>query len=396
MQSFEFLMPTHIIFGECTEQRCGELVKAYGGSRVLVVYGGDSAKKSGLIDRVTQSLQDSGLAYELLGGVHPNPTLSFAQKGVEQSVKFKADFLLAVGGGSVIDCAKAIADGSPTPEYPLWDYWSRQRPLTQALPVGVVLTIPAAGSESSDSAVLTNDTTMVKRGLNSPLHRPRFAILNPALTYTLPPFQIACGIVDMMMHTMDRYFNPICTNQLTDEIAEGLLRTVITNGKIAIENRAEPHAMSELMWAGSVSHNGLTGLGNQTDFAPHQLSHELSAKYDVAHGAALSSIWSSWAQFTMDTNPERFAQFGTKVWGIDGTGKTAVQIATEAIDTTEAFFSSLHMPVSIPQLPCGKLPDDILEELATRCTYYGTRTIGSFRVLGHNEILAIYTMANKT
>lgn len=395
MQAFEFYSPTRIVFGPNTEEQSGSLVTAYGGSKVFVVYGGQSAIQSGLLNRVLTSLSGSGLAYETLGGVQPNPRLSLARQGLEQARAFGADFLLAVGGGSVIDTAKAIADGLAHPGVELWDLWTKKVPVSASTPLGVILTIPAAGSESSDSAVLTNDGTQEKRGLSTNLHRPKFAILNPELTYTLPPYQISCGIVDIMMHTMDRYFNPATTNELTDELAEGLLRTAIRNGRRALENPGDYQAMSELMWAGSLSHNGLTGLGGTKDFAPHQLGHELSAMYDCAHGATLSAVWDSWARYTLPTNPARFARFGQRVWDISADGKTEMEQALAAIDTTAAFFRSIGMPTSLGELKgCGVQSEQLLEELAFRCTYRGTRTIGSFQVLGHDAIKAIYAMAN--
>ena len=395
MQAFEFYSPTKMIFGAGTEEQAGRQVTEWGGTRVMVVYGGSSAVKSGLLDRVTASLEKAGLAYECVGGVKPNPRLSFAREGVKKALDFKADFVLAVGGGSVIDTAKAMADGAASPELDIWDdFWKKKVPVPHALPVGVVLTIPAAGSESSDSAVLTNDETQEKRGLNSPFHRPRFAILNPELTFTLPRYQVACGIVDIMMHTMDRYFNPVTTNQLTDELAEGVLRNTIRNGRRAMEKPGDYQAMSELMWSGSLSHNGLTGLGNKTDFAPHQLGHELSAMFDVAHGASLSAVWDSWARYCLDTDPARFAQFAQKVWGIDPAGKAVEELAMEGIEATRAFFASLDMPTCLPQLECGVQTESVLEELAYRCAFQNTRTIGSFRVLDHQDILAIYRLAN--
>lgn len=269
MEAFQFYSPTQIIFGRGTEEQVGEQIARRGGSRVLVVYGGQSAVKSELLSRVLASLEQSGLSCDTLGGVKPNPRLSLVLSGIQRAEAFQANFLLAIGGGSVIDTAKAIADGVANPELDLWDdLWMKKVPLERSLPVGVVLTIPAAGSESSDSAVLTKDDTLEKRGLGSDLHRPRFAILNPDLTATLPRYQVACGVVDIMSHTMDRYFNPITTNQLTDELAEGLLRVVISSGRRAMDHPGDYQAMSELMWAGSLSHNGLTGLGGKKDFAP--------------------------------------------------------------------------------------------------------------------------------
>lgn len=394
MQAFEFYSPTKIIFGPGTEQQVGTQAVSFGARRVLVVYGGHSAVKSGLLDRVLASLKDSGLACETLGGVHPNPRLSLVREGLKKALDFQADFLLAVGGGSVIDTAKAIADGAANPELDIWDdIWLKKVPLERALPVGVVLTIPAAGSESSDSAVLTKDETLEKRGLGSNLQRPRFAIMNPELTFTLPPYQVSCGIVDIMMHTMDRYFNPVTTNELTDEIAEGLLRTVIRNGRRALEHPGDYQAMSELMWAGSLSHNGLTGLGGSMDFATHQLGHELSARFDAAHGATLAAMWGSWARYCLDTNPARFARFGVKVWGLEDKGDEKA-LAQAAIQATEDYFRSIGMPTSISEILGSVQPPEMLETLTWGCTFHGQRTIGSFRVLGHDDILAIYKLAN--
>ena len=303
MHAFEFYQPTAITFGPGAEGQVGEKAAQLGAGRVLVVYGGQSAKRSGLLDRVLASLKESGLTSETFGGIHPNPRLFQAREGVAKALEFGADLILAVGGGSVIDAAKAIALGAANPEADLWDFWLKKLPVERILPVGVVLTISASGSETSDSAVLTRDDTLEKRGLGSDLLRPKFAILNPELTYTLPPYQVACGAVDIMMHTLDRYFSPVTGNLLTDEIAEGLLRTTIACGARAYQNPRDEQAMSELMWAGSISHNGLTGLGGVKDFAPHQLGHELSARFDFAHGATLSAVWGSWAEYCWSTDP---------------------------------------------------------------------------------------------
>ena len=394
MQSFEFYSPTRILFGADTELQAGAQIRGLGCGRVLLVCGGKSAVASGLLGRVEESLKESGLAVRTLSGVQPNPRLSLVREGVRQALEFGADFVLAVGGGSVIDTAKTVADGAANPETDLWQFWLRKIPLTRSLPLGAVLTIPAAGSECSDSAVLTNEETHEKRGLSSDLHRPRFAILNPALTLTLPPYQVACGVVDIMMHTMDRYFNPATDNNLTDELAEGLLRCTIQNGRRALEHPGDLHAMSELMWAGSLSHNGLTGLGGAKDFAPHQLGHELSAMFDATHGATLAAVWGSWARYCLDTNPDRFVRFGSRVWGLDASGKTPQEAALAAIQATEQFFRSLGMPTCLSELGCGVLEEATLKELAYRCTYYQTRTIGTFRVLNEADILAIYQLAN--
>lgn len=386
MYGFTYYSPTEIVFGPDTENLTGALTAKWGGKRVLVVCGGHSARASGLLDRVLKSLEQAGMAYAVLEGVQPNPLLSVAQTGVRQALEFGADFLLGIGGGSALDTAKAIADGTANPETDLWDFWSRKVPLTRALPVGAVLTIPAAGSESSDSAVLTQDGTQTKRGLSSPLHRPKFAVMNPVLTYTLPQYQIACGTVDIMMHTMDRYFSKPTGNELTDEIAQGLLRTVIRNGRRALDYPGDYQAMSELMWAGSLSHNGLTGLGAPNDFAPHQLGHVLSGKYNVAHGASLSAVWGSWARYCCPTNPDRFVQFGREVWGVDG--------ALAAIEATENYFRSLEMPVCLSDLGIPVQDPAGLEDFAQRCTFGRTRTIGTFQILDYDDIVKIYQLAN--
>ena len=261
MHAFQYYVPTEIVFGAGSVSKLPELLKKRKLSRVLVVYGGSSARKSGLLDRVFQLLEKAGVSYQTLGGVQPNPRVALAREGVKLALSFGAELILAVGGGSVIDTCKAIAHGAANPETDLWEFWKKRAVLTRSMPVGVVLTIPAAGSEMSDSAVLTNAESGEKRGLNTDLNRPVFAILDPVLAATLPNHQVACGVSDILMHTMDRYFNPVTDNDLTDELAEALLRVVLRNGPAAVQDPHDETAMSEIMWAGSLSHNGLTGLG---------------------------------------------------------------------------------------------------------------------------------------
>lgn len=258
MQNFVYYAPTEIIFGKNTEKETGKIVKKWGASRVLLVYGGGSVKRSGLLQQIQQNLDAEGIYWEELSGVKPNPRLSLAEKGVKQALSMKADFILAIGGGSVIDTAKGIAHGTANPELKLWDIWTEKVDLKKSMPVGVVLTISAAGSEMSDSAVLTDERSRKKLGFSTPLNRVKFAIMNPELTYTLPLYQITCGIVDIMMHTLDRYFTHSKGNETTDEIAEALLRTVIRNGKKAFANPQDYDSVSELMWCSSLSHNGIT------------------------------------------------------------------------------------------------------------------------------------------
>lgn len=393
MQSFVYHIPTRVIFGKGAENHTVEQVQQAGATRVFLVYGGGSAVRSGLLARIQNSLEQAGIACMTLGGVHANPRLGLARQGVKQAVEFGADLILAVGGGSVIDTAKAIAHGTAAPDVDLWDFWLGRRKVTASLPVGVVLTIAAAGSETSDSAVLTDEATGTKRGLNTPFNRPLFAILDPELTYTLPRYQIACGVVDIMMHTMDRYFTPTRGNQLTDAFAEALLRTVIANGPIALKNRHDYQAMSELMWCSSVSHNGLTGLGAVTDFAPHKLGHELSGRFDVAHGASLSTVWGHWARYCLPQDPGRFAQFGRQVWGL--TQPDDQLAAEQAIETTVNFFRSLDMPTCFSELGIGVQPEDVLYQMADKATRGDTFLLGSFLPLNRAKALEIYRMANR-
>ena len=393
MRAFQYYMKTEVVFGAGTESKTAELVRKHGGSRVLVVYGGGSAVRSGLLDRICGQLQTAGLAYETFGGVKPNPRLSHARDGVKKAMAFGADFLLAVGGGSVIDTAKAIAHGTANPETDIWDFWLRKAALEKTLPVGVVLTIPAAGSETSDSAVLTDEETCSKRGLTTDLNRPAFAVLDPDLAATLPRYQVACGVTDILMHTLDRYFNPVPDNEISDAMAEALLRVVIDNGFTAVENPADAHAMSEIMWCGSLSHNGLTGLGGQKDFAVHQLGHALSAKYDVAHGASLSAVWGSWAKTVANAdNYSRFARFARNVWGVQETDDR--QAALRGIEKQVAYFRQLDMPVGISQFGFGKLPEEEIEALTALCSYDYSRSIGSFKVLSADAIRTVYEGAN--
>lgn len=394
MHSFTQYMPTKIVFGKDTESQTGELAKQCGATKVFVVYGGGSVVRSGLLDRVTASLEEAGLEYKVLGGVQPNPRLSFAREAVKQAQEFGTDFSLAVGGGSVIDTAKAVAHGVANPDTDIWEYWCKKQTVPASIPIGVVLTLAAAGSETSDSAVLTNEETQIKRGLSTDLNRPAFAIMNPELTYTLPKYQIGCGVVDIMMHTMDRYFTQTENNEMTDVIAEGLLRTVIKNGAIAIKDSHDYNAMSEIMWAGSISHNGMTGLGAVTDFAVHQLGHELSAKFDIAHGASLSAVWGAWASYVRPAKPERFAQFAKNVWGIENDDVDAA--GKEAIEKTVTYFRSLDMPTCFSEAAeIGVKTDEELHKMAYGCSYEGTRSIGNFKKCDINDIYEIYKLANK-
>lgn len=392
MKNFTLYTPTRIVFGKEVEKETGRLAKGQGASKVLIVYGGGSIIKSGLLKSVQESLQKEGIAYTELAGVKPNPRMSLAREGVEKAISFGADLILAVGGGSSIDTAKAIAIGAANEGIDLREFWSGKEAITKVLPVGAVLTIAAAGSEMSDSAVLTNEETGKKGGVNTDLVRPRFAVMNPELTYTLPKYQLTCGIVDIFMHTIERYFTPEDGNELTDEIAEGLLRTLIRNGLKAVEQPKDYDALSEIMWCGSLSHNNLTGLGRPKDFACHKLGHEIGGMFDEAHGATLSAVWGSWARYVYQLDIERFANYGKKVWNIEL--DKAEEAAIAAIEKTEEFFRALDMPVSIGELSIGVQPDEMLKKMAESATKGDTVKLGCFKRLDMQDMYEIYKIAN--
>ena len=392
MQSFVQFTPTEIVFGRDTQKEAGRLVKKYGASKVLLVYGGGSVIRSGLLDTVKESLRAEEISFIEISGVKPNPRLSLAREGVKKAVDFGAELILAVGGGSVIDTAKAVAVGAANPEVDIWDVWMGKASVCKARPVGAILTISAAGSEMSDSTVLTNEETGKKAGYNSDIVRPKFAILNPELTFTLPKYQVACGVVDIMMHTLERYFTPVSGNQLTDEIAESVLRTVTRNGLVAYKNPQDYDAMSEIMWCGSLSHNGLTGLGRPKDFVCHKLGHEIGGMFDEAHGATLSAVWGSWARYVYHLDVARFARYGKQVWNIEKEDEEEAALA--AIERTEEFFRALDMPVSIGELSIGVQPDDVLRKMADSATRGGTVTLGAFRKMDAQDMYEVYKAAN--
>lgn len=391
MFHFNYYAPTQVVFGKDTEEKTGELVKAQNCKKVLIHYGSGSVKRTGLLDRVKQALEKENLAYTELGGVVPNPRLSLVKEGIELCKKEGIDFILAVGGGSVIDSAKAIGYGVANGGE-VWDFYSHKRSATGCLPIGVILTISATGSEMSDSSVITNEDGWIKTGYHSEYCRPKFAIMNPELTMTLPDYQTACGCTDILMHTMERYFTQGENMELTDSIAEALMRTVIENTKILKENPKDYNARAEVMWAGSLSHNGLTGCGNGgNDFATHALEHELGGMYDVAHGAGLAALWGSWARYVYKEIPERFHKFAVRVMGLEDTGD-AEEMAVRGIKAMEAFFREIKMPTNLREL--GLTPsEEELKELAHKCSLNTGGHKGSAKVLYEADMLAIYEMA---
>ena len=349
--------------------------------------------RRGLLERVKSVLLEAGVFYEEWGGVQPNPRLSHAQAGCEFAAKENVDFILAVGGGSSIDTAKAIAHGAANPGTDLWNIWTKKTNVENVFPVGVILTISAAGSEMSDSAVLTNEEIGKKSGFGTPKNRPKFAIMNPELTFTLPKYQIACGIADIMMHTLERYFIPNQHNRLTDEIAEGVLRTMIAYGPVAVENPSDYDAMSEIMWCGSISHNDLTGLGRGKDFCVHKFGHALSAKFDVAHGASLTTIWGHWAKYVYENDLERFKHYAKTVWGIET--EDAKQAAEESIEKTVSYFKEIGMPTCLSELGVGVLDAETLKMLSFDATMGGTIELSYIRKLKVDDVYNIFCMANR-
>lgn len=391
MKNFTYYTPSKIVFGKDTEEQVGQLVKDSGATKVLLHYGGESAKRSGLLERVKDSLSAAGIEFLELGGVVPNPRMSLAYEGIELCKKEGVDFILPVGGGSVIDSAKCIAYGAVY-DGDVWDFYSRKATAVDALPVGTILTLAATGSEMSDSSVMTLEEGWLKRGYNNDLSRPLFSILNPELTYTLPEYQTACGVVDIMMHTMERYFNHTSDSQLTDAISEALLRTVLDFGPVVMADPKNYNARAQIMWAGCLSHNGLTGAGVDTDWSTHQLEHELGGLFDVAHGAGLSAVWGSWARYVYTEDPRRFAQFAVNVMGVSNDFRNEEATALAGISKLEEFFQSINMPISISDLGI-ELSDAEIDELAYKCCFMGKRTIGGFKNLDQDDMAEIFRMA---
>lgn len=392
MNDFTYFAPTKVVFGKGAEGQVGKLCKEQGATKVLVHFGGGSAKRSGLLDRVCAALEEEGLPYVTLGGVVPNPRLSLVYEGIELCRREGVDFLLAVGGGSVIDSCKAIGYGLAN-DFDVWELFDKKRAAAGCAPVGAVLTIAAAGSEMSDSTVITKDEGELKRGYNSNYCRCKFAVLNPELTYTLPEYQTACGVTDIMMHIMERYFVNVETMTVTDTMAEAVIRDVLRYGKAALEDPRDYRARAEIMWAGSLAHNGLLCAGGPNgDWASHQIEMELSGMFGVAHGAGLAAIWGSWARYVMDQKPERFAQFAHRIFDLPQTGDPKSD-GLRGIEAMEDYFRSIRMPVNLRELGVGELTEEQIDELAEKCTYFGRRTIGQFKVLGKEDIKAIYRMA---
>lgn len=386
MYDFTYYAPTKVAFGKNSLSRLEGLLKEQNCKKVLLHYGGGSAERSGLLAIVRSAIRSAGLAWTELGGVQPNPRLSLVYRGIELCKSEDVDFILAVGGGSVIDSAKGIGYGLAN-DGDVWDFYAGTRKPAACMPIGVVLTIAAAGSEMSNSSVITKEEEGgdLKRGCNSDLCRPRFAVMNPELTFTLPDYQTACGCTDILMHTMERYFTSGGNMGLTDGLAEGLMRTVIANARILKRNPADYDARAEVMWASSLSHNGLTGCGNDGgDWAVHGIEHELGGLYDVAHGAGLAAVWPAWANYVFKDCLQRFYLFAVQVMGVRPSG-TREGVAREGIRAFTQFLRGIGMPVNLTEL--GVCPTDgEYKKMASRCAAAGGGKKGSAKVLYADDI----------
>ena len=356
MDNFNFYSPTEFVFGRDREAECGELVKKYGGTKVLIHYGGGSAVRSGLIDRVKASLDKAGIAHVELGGVKPNPRDTLVYEGVKMVRENGIDFILAVGGGSTIDSAKGIAMGVPY-DGDFWDFYEGKATIAKALPIGVVQTIAAAGSEGSGDSVVTKEDGMLKRGTGSDLIRPKFAVQNPALLCTLPAYQTACGITDIMAHVFERYFTNTKDVEVTDRLCEAVLLTMVKEGPRAIADPANYQVRANIMWAGTVAHNGIVGCGRSQDWNSHAIEHELSALYDCAHGAGLAVIMPAWMEYVVDHDVMRFAQMATRVFGCEMNFADPKATALEGIKAFRRFLHSIGMPINFAEL--GAKEEDI-------------------------------------
>jgi alcohol dehydrogenase YqhD (iron-dependent ADH family) len=395
MNNFTYYAPTKVVFGKDTESKVAELIKEFGGSRVLVHYGGQSALKSGLISKVKKSLDDAGLFYVELGGVVPNPHLEKVREGAALAKENDIDFFLAVGGGSVIDSTKAIAYQMADPENDVWELFAHERNAKGCMPVGSVLTIAAAGSETSNSCVITNEKTGEKRAYDDDLARPKFTIMNPQLTMSLPAYQTASGCTDIMMHTMERYFTQEGSMELTDQLAEALMRTVMRFAKVLKDEPDNYEARAEIMWAGSLAHNDLTGLGgNGGDWVCHMLEHELGGMFDVTHGAGLAAVWPSWARYVYKDCLHRFVRFAVNVMGVEPDGKSDDKIALAGISALEDFYRSIDMPVNLKELGIEPTEEQI-KELAAGCAKATGGGRGTAKMLYEDDFAAVYKMAGK-
>lgn len=389
MENFTFQNPTRIIFGRGAENQVGKEAAKYG-KKILLHYGGGSIKKSGLYQRIVNSLNEAGVHFIELSGVKPNPRLSLVHQGIKLCREQGIQLILAVGGGSVIDSAKAIAMGIPYTG-DVWDIFTGKATLKEALPVGTILTIPAAGSEASTASVITNEDGWYKRGFNSELIYPKFSILNPELAFTLPKYQVACGISDIMAHVMERYFTNTPNVELMDRLCESTLKTVINNAPLVLEQPNNYDAWAEVMWAGTVAHNNLLNTGRTGDWGSHDIEHELSAIYDVAHGAGLAVIFPAWMKYVYKHDLNRFVQYAVRVWNVEHSFWSPEKTALEGIRRLEDFYHSIGLATDLKGIG---IDESRLEEMADKCTNSDRATVGNFAKLGRADVLRILTSAN--
>ena len=386
MENFTFQNATRIIFGKGSETRTGNEAARHG-RKALLHYGGGSIRASGLYERVCRSLVEAGVEFVELGGVKPNPRLSLVREGIRLCRERKVDFILAVGGGSVIDSAKAIAIGVPY-SGDVWDFYLKKLPVERSLPVGVVLTIPAAGSEASNGSVITKEEGWYKKDAGGECMRPQFAIMNPELTFTLPPYQTACGAADIMAHVMERYFTRVQGVDFTDRLCEATLRTIIENVPVALAKPDDYDSRAEIMWASTIAHNDLLGTGRVGDWASHMIEHELSGIYDVAHGAGLAVVFPAWMKHVYRNDVGRFARFASRVWGVEPRFDWPERTALEGIGRARTFFRDIGLPTTMKELG---IMDDRCEEMARKATESGP--LGNFVKLGAEDVLSIYRLA---
>jgi alcohol dehydrogenase len=387
MNNFNFYSPTSFVFGKNRESEAGKYVKRFGGTNVLIHFGGGSAVKSGLLDRIKASLAEENITFTELGGVMPNPRSGLVYEGIEICKRENIDFVLAVGGGSAIDSSKAIALGALY-DGDFWDFYQGKR-IEKALPVATILTISAAGSEGSGNTVITHENGMLKRGCGGDALRPSFSILNPELTCTLPAYQTACGATDMMAHVLERYFTNTTDVEITDRLCEAVLLTVIKEAPKALANPNDYEARANIMWAGMVAHNDICGVGREQDWATHQIEHELSGLYDVAHGAGLAVMFPAWMKYVMKHDIMRFAQFAVRVWGCEMNFQQPEDTAKQGISKFEQFLTSIGMPIRFSEL--GAKAEDIPTLVQT--LGLGERTLGSFVKLTKEDVKKIYELA---
>ncbi|WP_461207453.1 iron-containing alcohol dehydrogenase [Clostridium sp. DL1XJH146] len=387
MENFIYSNSTKIIFGKDVETSVGEYTKAYG-KKVLLHYGGGSIKRTGLYKKIVQSFKEAAIEFVELGGVKPNPRLSLVKEGIDLCREEKVDFILAVGGGSVIDSAKSISAGVLY-DGDVWDFYSRKASIEKSLPIGVVLTIPAAGSETSGGTVILNEDGMLKAATNHISLRPEFALLNPEITYTLPPYQTACGVVDMLAHVMERYFTNTKNVELTDRLCEATMKTIINQGPKVIENPNDYNARAEIMYSGTVAHNSSLEMGRETDWASHMIEHELSGIYDIPHGAGLSIVFPAWMKFNCNENKEFFAKFAHRVFNIEYNFDDIEETALKGIKALEDFYVSIGMPI---RLKDAGIEDNRFEEMAAKATGNNSFTLGNFKKVNKEDIIKIYEL----